>query len=724
MSKDRMGKTLSLDKASDGTLSLSGELDQNLRDQLGPKAVASFEKALASGSKMNEPAFRAALSEAVNKDMANSMLGFASKSKSSAGMRMGVAANKSGESSVSVTDKEGKEVMRSSGKEIGDLQKTAGEMAAESAKGTKLEGKKPGEVTLKNPKGENTRHNEAMIQSINKHMADMTKTLADKAVKDAEKKGKPLDPTQAEADAKKRLEATKAYFTTIDPNKRAETPLQRVSAMFAGMQSSDEDKQALMETVIKDAFDQHLENPEQYVSHGFDHTLSVADHVKSVVEQNPEILDKTMEKYGVGKEEARFLLESVALFHDFGYPLVGDREKSVHGIAGADLVSSREMQDKILKAVKVPPEKQKQLMQDLRDAVLFHSADKVEQKFDAKIDTTRGSFLTDKGNIAEVVSNFYKDDAATPEEDSERVPTEIIMPFATTDKELNDIGLMLGQAREAVKGRTGGEPPFVNVRRATEKEEFKGRTADLQSKKDKKLGLEYSEVDLSKDSPLQGIIRLTDNMDMVPSRFSQTQQHPAFQAMLEHMGGNTPQTADFKAIETKMNDIDDKMKAIKDKKPGANPADMPALEAAMAPLKVQKAGWVKTTLAGVMKDAANNVSVGGKGQATPQDVEKLQKILNAQDSQSFRHFGGCLAVRGVKLIGSKLQVTVNKEKYDKLNQVKVKETVVDKAGKKSEANPGVGEYQVFRARQAFASLKNGGKPIEVEVLDEAGNKLE
>jgi hypothetical protein len=357
--------------------------------------------------------------------------------------------------------------------------------------------------------------------------------------------------------------------------------------------------------------------------------------------------------------------------------------------------------------------------------VLFHSADKVEKSFDAKVDTTRGTFLTDKKNLVEVISNFYKDDAATPEEDSQRVPTEIVMPAATTDQEIKDIADMLNASRDAVKSRTGTKPPFVAVRRATEKEMFEGRTADLEKGKDKKLGLAYSEVDLSKDSPLQGIIRLTDNMDMVPSRFSATQQHPAFQAMLEHMGGNTPQTAGYKAIETKINEIDDKMKAIKDKKPGANPADMPALEAAMAPLRAQKAEWIKTTLTEVMKNAANNVSIGGKGQATAQDVANIQKILNAQNSESYRHFGGCLAVRGVQLKGSKLQVTVNRAQYDKLNQVKVKENVVDnKTRQKSTADVGIGEYQIFRARQAFGSLKNGGKTIEVEVIDENGDAVD
>jgi hypothetical protein len=57
--------------------------------------------------------------------------------------------------------------------------------------------------------------------------------------------------------------------------------------------------------------------------------------------------------------------------------------------------------------------------------------------------------------------------------------------------------------------------------------------------------------------------------------------------------------------------------------------------------------------------------------------------------------------------------------------VKVKENVVDnKTRQKSTADVGIGEYQIFRARQAFGSLKNGGKTIEVEVIDENGDAVD
>jgi hypothetical protein len=64
-------------------------------------------------------------------------------------------------------------------------------------------------------------------------------------------------------------------------------------------------------------FNQHLDNPLQYCSHGFDHSILVDAYVQNIIEGKPLVVDKTMEKYGLNKELAILLLRLSAVFHDF-----------------------------------------------------------------------------------------------------------------------------------------------------------------------------------------------------------------------------------------------------------------------------------------------------------------------------------------------------------------------------------------------------------------------
>jgi len=80
-----------------------------------------------------------------------------------------------------------------------------------------------------------------------------------------------------------RVERARDFFVSIDVGKRENTPLERIAQAYEFLSRPDNVEQqetfdaamrAHMQEIVERAFDQHIDNPEQYVSHGFDHSLN------------------------------------------------------------------------------------------------------------------------------------------------------------------------------------------------------------------------------------------------------------------------------------------------------------------------------------------------------------------------------------------------------------------------------------------------------------------
>ena len=67
--------------------------------------------------------------------------------------------------------------------------------------------------------------------------------------------------------------------------------------------------------VLERAVDQHLNDPENYVSHGFNHSLNVVKYTDQIMTAYPEIIDRVHWQYDVTPLQARFILRNVALLH-------------------------------------------------------------------------------------------------------------------------------------------------------------------------------------------------------------------------------------------------------------------------------------------------------------------------------------------------------------------------------------------------------------------------
>ena len=99
---------------------------------------------------------------------------------------------------------------------------------------------------------------------------------------------------------------------------------------------------------------------------------------------------------------------------------------------------------------------------------------------------------------------------------------------------------------------------------------------------------------------------------------------------------------------------------------------------------------------------------------------RVGKLLSSYD---LRHFGGCEAIKGIDLTVSDnvpiLRVRVDGDLYRRLNEVQVVEkTTLEGQSTKVSVRVGIGEYQVWRALEAFRSIKIGEMKVRVVIRDQ------
>ncbi len=569
---------------------------------------------------------------------------------------------------------------------------------------------------------------------------------------------------KSETAVHKKFNDSLRYFVAVDVNKDPEAPLVRMSAPFehlkkpvdpAALENFNYGMHSYAQELARRAFDQHMDNPEQYVSHGFDHSINVANYTREVLKLNPEIAAAAMLKYGISEGEALFMLETVALLHDCGYPCVGCKAKSVHGISGADIVVS--MLPMFEKMITSETAKKEMLFNDFRNSIMFHSADKVEEKFTTKLISTQGTFLADHKNVIKVLSNFY--DPAKNPSGQPRYVTEIFVQDAHMKVEMEQL---LKEAHEDLVRKLENAPPLPKV--TMQKGLFEGRFADLEEKKDKLLGLEFSRTDLL-SSPLT-MIRLVDNMDMRKTRFTPTQNESAFRQIYLKLGDGqdiskfavvleefekqidirtAALTGDLKgqskglialATQRLMHTFIGKMPVEQDEKLGAiRPnALIQKMWSRMTPERVTSVNTPKEARDLFTGALIESILFDPEYRDLPIEVqEEVQRIGMLQSSVDLRHFGGCEAVLDVQLRGIRSEtgtnipmvvVTVDSKLFHELNTIRVTEASTNLKGQTQSVVVGVGEYQIWRASDAYRSILLGGRQVQLRIIDTHGHKVE
>lgn len=531
---------------------------------------------------------------------------------------------------------------------------------------------------------------------------------------------------------------TQKEFMMGNGTSQESTPLEKIIGGYESLtKENGEGKRSLQtaiekhsKVVLRLAFEQHWDNPEQYVSHGFDHTLNVTAYSESIVTQNPEILQAIQDKYKVSAGEAKFLVTTVGWFHDFGYPDVGGRGKAVHALAGADIIYSKELQALHTELIRSENADTQNILYDLRDSILFHSADKVERSFSAKLTTSHGTYLLDGNNFIDVVSTLQSSAMNLPGESR-----EVLEIFVSTEEVKQQLEIQLQAAQNDTEKKTG--TPNILPKITVTNQEFQGRSVDLKNKKDGLLGAEYQQVD-ALTSPLHAVVRLADNIDMRADRFATVQQTAAFQEMYHLLGdARTEYGQTTLYFESKLRSFQTELKAASSPEQ-AQALTQQTLQEFQANLREvgtrdltdaqEQAAFLRTV------DTISDISqveniwkmfVAEQVLKKHPDLEnsltqRVRALAVYQNSESLRHFGGCEAIQRVELLGDILKVTVDGEQYAQLNQIMVDEKSLDASGNIHKVSVSVAEYQIWRTEEAYRSITINGKSVTIQVVDTSG----
>lgn len=486
-----------------------------------------------------------------------------------------------------------------------------------------------------------------------------------------------------------RIQATTLYFTQED-KRLGMSPIQKITEVYGLLsnQAHAADIQDHAKVLLKLAFEQQLENPPQYLSHGFDHTMNVLRYTETVIDQNPYFIEAMTKKYQLTPEVARFMLLNVAFFHDFGYPSVGNRGKSVHSLIGAEIASQAKMQELHTKLLLLQNE---ELLKDFSKAILYHNADSKKQVFQTKLSFGGGELLLPDITDIDTVT-------ACAQERTLGALTEIV----TTDQNAASVlkeSLQKAGLNIPVETLTAEENNYTPF--------FVGRPFDRVEKSDQRLGLEYREVDPVQD-PMAAIIRLADNMDIAKSRFVGIQDEEGFKAIYKAMSDGEPDSMLYTRLEEgDESAIPEVTQIMYEGKTGGTP-QLNLTEA----LKE----WKYFLAHRILREQYGDL---------PEEI-RSEIIDNVQylDGNQLKHWGGCDTITDVSFKGSTLTVIVDAERYEKYSKISVTEKAKDQYGNEQMIALNVGIYQIWRAQEAFSGIRfDQGHGINIKVIDTEGKSI-
>lgn len=492
--------------------------------------------------------------------------------------------------------------------------------------------------------------------------------------------------------------------------------------------------------VLERAIDQQLNNPENYVSHGFNHTLNVVKYTDQIITEYPEIISRVHWQYDVTSSQARFILRNVALFHDFGYPGSESRKlnKASHSVIGADVISygQIELDGQKISVGKVLSEllddtSNGRIVNDLRDSIMLHNADKIDHFYDVKIMAAGGrEFLVDKANISEAFSALkelgYKiygvSVCADNPEDTQNTRLDVFKDLIDSEG-IQNVPLISTETGEKYKGRSLGKKGENSI-----------------------LGLEYSDAAMMKN-PLIAVIRIADNMDIVMAeRFSDLQLELLLRAYYHELGDENSELHKWnKEIENVYKEVKQSRDVKRFRKMVA--AHILAREIYQYESEIFNSGTSKIVSENIaemkkphfidfLMESLNKLDIDEciscwRGFVLDQialrpEFELVDAVVKAEikkvavkmDSSEFKHFAGFEAVREVQMTKYGIAVTVDEDVYDELNKIKIKEEIRSPTGQVSYFECGAGKYQIERLRQAMEIIefRPGERGIPVYVI--------
>lgn len=529
---------------------------------------------------------------------------------------------------------------------------------------------------------------------------------------------------------------------------KKEDGLNRVLVLYENLLSETSqvtaDEQSLLTEhlnfILKRAIDQDLNSPENYVSHGLNHTLNVIDYIDQIIIDNPMVLTTVAEKYGITLQKAKFLLENVGLFHDFGYPEseLKHMSKVAHSMTGADIINYGEtevsgkkmpIKEVLARIFGQDGEQNKKAAIDIRNSVLMHNADKFDKNYTIKLITDLGNYLVDYDDLYRACN---KVDGIK----------NIFIYFDRGNGDIKDQGLIEGSIYDLFLGREKPNIEWTDTK-------YKGRKLDPKNKYDNFLGLEYFKVVLTEE-PLLAIIRLADNMDMTYDRLSSIQKHPLFKACYNAVGNeNSPFYKRNKRIENAFEKVEleerksghsENMQLLVDdlKREVAEGITVyrvyhelgydstKIIDEVLLNNKLMKTMFVTNTSLSELPNAQAILSYWRTfivdrlakpiGEIPVDTVTKseIKKLAIRISSADFPHFSGCEPILNARINGGRIEVDVDTDLYNKLNELRIEE-VIKSGDQISLLEIPAGEFQIRRLFETCKGIRLNSDEEEIPI---------
>jgi hypothetical protein len=497
--------------------------------------------------------------------------------------------------------------------------------------------------------------------------------------------------------------------------------------LLLGREQITQEEQSLLiehlDFILRKGMDQDLNNPENYVSHGFKHTLNVVEYIDQIIAIHPEIIKNLEEKYGISSQQARFLMENVGLFHDFGYPESESKHLSKvnHSKTGADVINNEytEINGRkiLIKDVLVSIfNNNREIVRDLRNAVLMHNADKNDHNYAVKIITDQGEFLTEENYLLMACGRFDVQYIYVSLEDKERAEE------------------MVEELKNSLTEFYGSKIPEIKI----VDEKYPGRKLD----KSDYLGLEFFKVSLTEE-PLLAAIRLADNMDMAYSRLSSLQKEKLFRDYYYALGDennlfyeSNRNVEEVFEMANKAEESDLKNKALEylrteiargmttwqiyyEQKMGIITEEMgeEEIEERIHQLmttyeaKIPKQSTAKDTISYWRNFMIDKIASPTIDPIIKFQIKEAAKKVSSLDSP---HFFGCEPIIKVEITEKGIEITVDKEKYDRLNKIIITQKLKSN-NQISLIKIPAGEYQIRRLYEACKNIKLRPGDIEIPI---------
>ena len=303
--------------------------------------------------------------------------------------------------------------------------------------------------------------------------------------------------------------------------------------------------QKLRKVMEEFMFNQTLDNPLQYNSHWFDHSILVDAYSQMVIEKKS--IEIVSEKYWISSEWAEVLLRLSAVFHDFGYPEIVKidtnwnvtlkMDKSMHWLEWG-LLFENEIAPafrEVMKLYWAEWTKLDQAVTDMRDAISYHSADKIEEPpYKFKLHTNKWEILINEKLNDECVKwlkdSYCKDGDIVEIHTQDWAFNENSPAFKELKSKLESQWIKVNE-KCIIDEPTNRYTTSVEVE-WTVNQYYRWRI--WHKAEWWPIWIEIQPIDLY-DSPLAGVVRFADNMDMAFNRLSEVQKNPVFMDLMYNL---------------------------------------------------------------------------------------------------------------------------------------------------------------------------------------------